>query len=69
MAARIKSPLLYQLSYRPNITEQFGKLRSLLGWRAPSVPLVYPNTASGSTLPAAPESDDDVMAGLRRVTT
>lgn len=49
MAPRIKSPLLYQLSYRPNFTDIFGKRDAKTLSCAAIVPPVYPNRAPGST--------------------
>lgn len=58
---RIKSPQLYLLSYQ--------RLFRILAKRVGCVPVVYPSSRIHGApyhVPSAPESDDDVMAPLRR---
>lgn len=55
---RIKSPQLYQLSYRPKYKRLLAKLVIRVLGRGRIVPPVYPNTASGA-----------IEVGFRAVTT
>lgn len=55
--ARIKSPQLYQLSYRPKLLQLLGKARARLGSFGAVVPAVYPRHASMSSTPPFAEED------------